>query len=53
MDLRDKDRRVDWLGAFLVTAGLAMLLFVLGDGTVAVDAWETSCACAVRWNHTC
>jgi hypothetical protein len=43
IEMQDKDRRVDWFGAFLVTASLAMLLFVLGDGTVAVNAWKTSC----------
>ena len=37
------DRRVDWFGAFLVTSGLAMLLFVLGDGAVAVNSWRTNC----------
>lgn len=29
------DRRVDWLGAFLVTAGLVLLVFALGDGETA------------------
>ncbi|KZS91971.1 putative efflux transporter [Sistotremastrum niveocremeum HHB9708] len=37
----EKDRRVDWLGAFLVTAGLALLIFVLGQGELAPDGWKT------------
>ncbi|CCM00646.1 uncharacterized protein FIBRA_02683 [Fibroporia radiculosa] len=35
------DRRVDWLGAFLVTAGLVMIVFVLSDGTIAPNGWRT------------
>lgn len=26
-------RKVDWLGAFFITTGLASILFVLGQGT--------------------
>jgi MFS family permease len=36
-----EDRRVDWLGAFLVTAGLVLVIFALSDGPV--DGWKTSC----------
>ncbi|KAL0952456.1 hypothetical protein HGRIS_006724 [Hohenbuehelia grisea] len=36
------DRRVDWIGAFLVTAGLVLIVFVLSDGEVAPDQWRTS-----------
>ena len=36
------DRRIDWLGAFLVTAGLVMIVFVLGEG--AVVGWSTPCS---------
>ncbi|CDO78203.1 hypothetical protein BN946_scf184701.g1 [Trametes cinnabarina] len=35
------DRRVDWLGAFLVTAGLTLIIFVLSDGSIAPDGWKT------------
>lgn len=37
------DKRVDWLGAFLVTAGLVLIVFVLSDGEVAPNQWATSC----------
>lgn len=37
------DRKVDWLGAFLITAGLVMILFVLGDGEEAPKQWATGC----------
>lgn len=39
----ETDRRVDWLGAFLVTAGLVLIVFVLSDGEVAPHKWNTSC----------
>ncbi|KAI0656359.1 efflux transporter [Cubamyces menziesii] len=35
------DRRVDWLGTFLVTAGLTFIIFVLSDGSVAPNGWKT------------
>ncbi|KAI0327076.1 efflux transporter [Cubamyces sp. BRFM 1775] len=35
------DRRVDWLGAFLVTAGLTFIIFVLSDGSIADNGWKT------------
>ncbi|KAF7327956.1 Glycoside hydrolase family 38 protein [Mycena kentingensis (nom. inval.)] len=37
----EKDRRVDWLGGFLVTAGLVLLVFVLSQGPVASNGWKT------------
>lgn len=37
----EKDRRVDWLGAFLVTAGLTFIVFVLSDGSIAPEGWST------------
>ncbi|KAJ7140142.1 MFS general substrate transporter [Mycena filopes] len=37
----ETDKRVDWLGAFLVTAGLILLVFVLGQGSIAPDGWKT------------
>ncbi|KAI0345781.1 hypothetical protein BDW22DRAFT_1426436 [Trametopsis cervina] len=36
------DRRVDWLGAFLITAGLVFLCFALADGPIAPSEWTTS-----------
>lgn len=43
------DKRMDWLGAFLVTAGLAIIIivFVLSDGEVAPKQWATPCACSL------
>lgn len=35
------DKRVDYLGAFLVTAGLTLIIFVLSDGAMAPDEWAT------------
>lgn len=35
------DRRVDWLGAFLVTSGLVLICFVLSDGSTAPQGWKT------------
>ncbi|KAK7051990.1 MFS general substrate transporter [Favolaschia claudopus] len=37
----EADRRVDWIGAFFVTAGLVLLLFVLGQGQLAPQGWRT------------
>lgn len=46
---------MDWLGAFLITAGLVLVVFTLSDGTIAPDGWKTPCtllspprACSVR-----
>ncbi|KAF9034485.1 putative efflux transporter [Hymenopellis radicata] len=35
------DKRVDWLGAFLITASLTLIIFVLSDGEVAPNRWST------------
>ncbi|KZT06091.1 efflux transporter [Laetiporus sulphureus 93-53] len=37
----ETDRRIDWLGAFLVTSGLVLLVFALSDGSVAPNEWNT------------
>ncbi|KAJ7769064.1 MFS general substrate transporter [Mycena maculata] len=38
----EKDKRVDWLGAFLVTTGLVLLVFVLSQGSLAQpNGWRT------------
>lgn len=39
----ESDRRVDWIGALLVTAGLTLIVFVLSDGEIAPNGWQTSC----------
>jgi hypothetical protein len=39
----ETDRRVDWLGGFLISAGLVLIIFVLSDGEVAPNKWATSC----------
>lgn len=38
-----ENRKVDWLGAFLITAALVLILFVLGDGESAPNKWATGC----------
>ncbi|KAF8731224.1 hypothetical protein AX14_005036 [Amanita brunnescens Koide BX004] len=38
----ETDRRVDWLGGFLISAGLVLIIFVLSDGEVAPNKWATS-----------
>ncbi|KAF5347064.1 hypothetical protein D9758_011652 [Tetrapyrgos nigripes] len=35
------DRRIDWFGAFTVTSGLVLIVFVLGEGEVAPQKWAT------------
>ncbi|KAJ3775531.1 efflux transporter [Lentinula raphanica] len=37
----EEDQRVDWIGAFLVTVGLVLIVFVLGQGEVAPQQWST------------
>ncbi|THH00066.1 hypothetical protein EW026_g2388 [Hermanssonia centrifuga] len=37
----EEDKRIDWLGAFLVTAGLTLIVFVLSDGSIAPNGWKT------------
>ena len=37
------DKRIDWLGAFLVTAGLVFIVFVLSQGELAPRRWSTPC----------
>ncbi|KNZ77844.1 hypothetical protein J132_03353 [Termitomyces sp. J132] len=38
---QEKDRRVDWPGAFMITAGLVLIVFVLGQGEIAPHGWKT------------
>ncbi|KAH7926350.1 MFS general substrate transporter [Leucogyrophana mollusca] len=35
------DRRVDWIGAALITIGLVLIVFVLGQGEIAPQGWQT------------
>lgn len=45
------DRRIDWLGAALITVGLIFLQFVISDGQTAPQGWKTSCkSCS---SHIC
>ena len=37
------DKRVDYIGAFLVTAGLTFIIFILSDGSIAPQGWATPC----------
>ena len=42
-DQMPRDRRVDWIGCFLVSCGLVLVVFVLGQGTGAPRGWRTPC----------
>ncbi|KAI9056744.1 MFS general substrate transporter [Trametes sanguinea] len=35
------DRRIDWIGALIVTASLTFIIFVLSDGSIAPNGWKT------------
>ena len=37
----EEDKRIDWLGSLIVTAGLVLVVFALSDGEVV--GWSTSC----------
>jgi hypothetical protein len=39
----EEDKRIDWFGAFLVTAGLVQIVFALSQGQVAPKKWATPC----------
>ena len=36
-------KRVDWIGIFLITIGLVLIIFVLGQGEIAPQGWSTPC----------
>lgn len=36
----EEDRRVDWIGATLITGGLILIVFVLSDMPTARDGWK-------------
>ena len=44
------DKRVDWLGAFLVAAGLILIILVLDQGTKAPHGWATPCKSCSSWS---
>ncbi|KAL0565729.1 hypothetical protein V5O48_016292 [Marasmius crinis-equi] len=37
----ESDKRIDWIGASLVTSGLVLIVFVLSQGEVAPMKWKT------------
>ena len=37
------DRRVDWIGATMITSGLVLFTFAIGDGETAPRRWKTGC----------
>lgn len=39
----EEDRRVDWVGSTLITAGLVLIIFVLSDAAIAPRGWRTPC----------
>jgi hypothetical protein len=40
---RPADRRIDWVGAVLVTAGLIGLQFAISQAPIAPNGWKTNC----------
>jgi hypothetical protein len=49
---------VDWIGASLVTVGLVLIVFVLGQGQVASQGWKTPCktsaiSCITELHNRC
>ena len=39
----DEDRRIDWIGGFIVTAGLCLFCFSLTESGIAENGWSTPC----------
>jgi formate/nitrite transporter FocA (FNT family) len=39
----EEDKRVDWIGATMITVGLVLIVFVLSDLPTAPDGWKTPC----------
>jgi hypothetical protein len=37
------DKRVDWIGAGLITVGLIFVMFVVSAGSTAPNGWATGC----------
>ena len=42
----ETDKRIDWIGAFLVSSGLVLIVFALGQGESAPHQWRTGCESA-------
>lgn len=42
----NQNKQIDWLGGFLVTAGVCLLAFSLTQSGIADDGWKTPC----EWN---
>jgi hypothetical protein len=40
---QEEDKRIDWLGSLLVTAGLVQIIYALSQGELAENKWKTSC----------
>ncbi|KAG8957580.1 hypothetical protein FRC00_003783 [Tulasnella sp. 408] len=59
----NRDKRVDWVGAAVITTSLVLLLFVLAQGEVASNQWKTGyiiallivsilgIGCFIAWEH--
>jgi hypothetical protein len=45
--LSPADRRVDWLGGFLFTAGFVLLFFSISQARAARNGWATDCKSAM------
>jgi len=41
----EKDKRVDWTGSALITAGLILIVYVLSDAATAPQGWRSPCKC--------
>jgi hypothetical protein len=44
--LTTADKRVDWIGAALVTVGLVCIQFSVSAGETAPHGWATGCKCS-------
>lgn len=43
----NQDRRIDWIGGFIVTAGLCLFCFSLTESGIAERGWSTPCELTV------
>jgi hypothetical protein len=41
----DPDRRVDWIGAAIITLGLVLLQFSVSYAQDSPQGWKTGCEC--------
>lgn len=46
VDKATQDRRIDWIGGLIVTAGLCLFCFSLTESGIATNGWATPCASA-------